>query len=110
MEEEIKTKIIELKKKKKEIDIEIRKLEQKSKNKNGSSNTLIRVANKFKTEIEDIQEKRIELGLDDEPISKPKITELLIKHKLWPDNIKSDIINFNPNINDGDNSNVIYKK
>ena len=57
-------------------------------------NKIIRVSEDYDSEIEGIQEKRIEKGVDEKKISKPKISDLIINHKRW-DEIKEDIINFN---------------
>ncbi len=60
-------------------------------------NKIIRVSEDFDSELEDIQDKRIEKGLDERKISKPRISDLLRKHELW-NKIKEDLINFNFNI------------
>jgi len=53
--------------------------------------TLIRVRDKFKHEIEEIQEQREELGLS--KLSYSKITSLMLRHRMWS-LVKSDLINY----------------
>ena len=73
------------------------KLEKKeSYSENG--NKLIRVSNLFNKKLENIDEKRLEIGLD--KLSHPKKTDLIIKHKNWI-NEEQDIIHFNTNIEEG---------
>ena len=60
-------------------------------------NKIIRVSEDFDSEIENIQDKRIEKGLDEEKTSKPKISDLIRKHKLW-NQLKEDVINFDFNL------------
>jgi len=55
-------------------------------------NTLIRVNNKFDEAIDNINEKREASGFD--KLSKPKTTELVVRHKEWVQ-IENDIIHFN---------------
>lgn len=52
---------------------------------------LIRVQDIFKKEIEEIREKREQMGLS--KLSYSKITSLITRHTAWI-NIKEDIINF----------------
>lgn len=59
-----------------------------------AQNKIIRVSEKFNEEIEDIQEKRIENGFEEEKLSKPKISDLIRKHNDWS-KVKQDLINFN---------------
>lgn len=86
-----------LKKRKQELTnkIKLQKMEKKKNNKNGGKvNQLIRVSKNFNDEIIDILNKRIEYGRDESLTSKPKITELIVKHNFWGD-VKEDLINFN---------------
>lgn len=85
--------IKENKKEKNDIETKIKKITKKKYNANG----LIRVSKKFDIIIESIQKKRMENGQDEIPLFKPKITELIIRHELFP-KIKMDIINYNFNI------------
>jgi len=55
-------------------------------------NEIIRVCNGLKQKIRYINKKREDNGL--KPISGPKITELILRHKAWI-NIEEDIINYN---------------
>jgi FtsZ-binding cell division protein ZapB len=59
---------------------------------NNSPNDLKRVSSKFCNEIDNINDKREEIGFG--KLSNPKITELIIRHK-WFKAIKEDIIHFN---------------
>lgn len=97
MDNNVKQRLIELKEKRDIVTHEMNLLKSKYKIKgksNGKSNTLVRVSNLFDEELEDIINKRIENGFDLQPLSKPKITELIVKHKtLWP-GLKDDILNF----------------
>lgn len=89
--------IKQLKERKKELSekIKFKKMEKKVKGKNGNHvNQLIRVSKNFDNEIVDAQNKRLEYGRDENVVSKPKITELIIRHQSWR-GIKDDIINFN---------------
>ena len=96
--ENIDTQIKKLKEKKKELknDKLNKKIKDKIENKqvNYNSNKLIRVSNNFDKEITNVQNKRIEIGMDETFVSKPKITDLIIKHNHWF-KLKDDIINFN---------------
>ena len=85
-EEELKNKIKSLKEKK--TDLQNKMKEGK---KVVYSNTHIRVANICKEKFDYIDKKRKELGLN--PISNPKKTKLILRHKHWG-NIEKDIINF----------------
>ena len=89
--ESINKKIKELKDKKQSLQIE-----EKENNKvNGNHvNKLIRVSTNFDNTLINIQNKRVEYGKDNKFVSKPKITELIIKHRLW-NNMKNDLISFN---------------
>lgn len=93
MDKEDVEKIDILKQRKKEIDLEIKKIQNKRKNGNNDPNIHIRVSCKFNNEIEDIIRKRIEQGKDDDILSRPRITELIVRHKSFPQ-IKQDIIDF----------------
>ena len=66
---------------------------------NGSSNELARMSIAFKKRLNRIERVRSELGIN--KLSNPKITELIIRHKLWP-RIEEDIINFTLKEGDGD--------
>ena len=108
--EEIDKKIQELKDEKKRIQEEDKrrkmnenkKLRLKSGN-NGRSNVNTRVSVSFDNEAcKDgyINNKRTENGFD--ALSYPKITDLIIKHKLW-DKIKQDIIHYNTGLDNKEN-------
>jgi len=58
---------------------------------NGRPNILTRVSIAFKRKLNYINIKRKEYNLNE--LSNPKISELIIKHKLWV-KIEDDIINF----------------
>lgn len=80
----------ELKKEKEKIEKKIKLLkvsELKKRNGNGVPNILVRISTRFNQEIDEIIQKRRE------NISKPKTTELIIRHKLW-NKIKEDLMNF----------------
>jgi hypothetical protein len=64
-----------------------------------AQNKIIRVSEKFNKEMEDIQKKRIENGFDEEKVSKPKVSDLIRKHKFWP-KLKQDLINFSFSLED----------
>ena len=90
MDNDVIKKIDELNKKKIQIEDDIKILKNSSKNNgNNNSNIQIRVAHKFDKELNDILIKRIEKKKIN--VSKPKITELITKHKNWF-NIKNDVI------------------
>ena len=59
-----------------------------------AQNKIIRVSEKFNKEIEDIQKKRVENGVDKKEISKPGISDLIITHNSWNE-MKQNIIKFN---------------
>jgi hypothetical protein len=63
---------------------------------NGGANTIMRVSNLFAIKADKINEKRIENGY--ERLSNPKITELIIKHKLSWKQIEEDLIYYNTEI------------
>jgi len=109
--------ILELRKRKKELKKELEKINKSEKlvknkeiienmGKNGRNhvNELIRVSINFDNEIMDIQKKRIENGMDEALISKPKVTELIIKHINW-NKIKQDVIAYNFNAEEQQNVN-----
>jgi len=56
------------------------------------SNCLIRVSSDFKELITKIQDKRLEAKLDENEISSPTITRLMIKHKNFNTIINSIIV------------------
>lgn len=95
--EEINREIIRLKK---ERDIVKRNLllkkrrVKKDKKENGISNgnEIIRVSKGFAKKLSDLNDKREENGF--EGLSNPKITDLIIKHKIGWVLIERDIINF----------------
>lgn len=86
----------ELKEKKLEVIKKLKKektLNKKNKNQyNNSPNVLTRISTKFDLKINEINEKREEIGFD--RLSKPKITELIVRHDFFP-KIENDLINFN---------------
>lgn len=51
-----------------------------------------RVGKRFHEEIENIKDERLLNGKSKERPSTPKISNLIVKHKLWKE-IKEDIIN-----------------
>ena len=59
-----------------------------------AQNKIVRVSEKFNAEMGDIQKKRVENGLDEQEVSKPRVSDLIRKHNAWPQ-MKQDIINFN---------------
>ncbi len=78
-----------------EEEIKNKKVIEKEKPKsNNHGSKLIRVHQKFDDKMEDINNKREEKGLD--KLSKPKITELIIRHKQWK-SIESGFVNFDIN-------------
>ena len=82
--------------KKKEIDEQIKKLKLKNMKENtkrNSVNKLIRVSREFDNEIVEIINQRSKLKKDKSKISKPAVTNLIIKHKFWR-RIKLDLLNF----------------
>ena len=87
--------IEKLKEEKKEIIKEIVQKERKEKRDNNieKGNKILRVSNSFNSELESIQLDRVEKNMEEYPISKPKITDLIIKHKNWGQ-IKEDCKNF----------------
>lgn len=87
-------KMLQKKKKLKKIN-EARELRIRSNN-NGGSNKLIRVSNKFAEKILSINKKRGKKRFEE--LSGPKITDLIIKHKIgWP-KIEEDIIGYNTSL------------
>lgn len=93
---EIKEEISRLKQIKNQLE-EKRKMSRRKrtiKPKNVKTNVLMRVSNIFNEKIILILNRRIENGKDIKFVSKPQITELIIKHKLWP-TIEFDILNYN---------------
>jgi len=86
-------------KKKKEIEkkIQVKKIEKKHNKKNNSkskANALIRVSKEFNYCLEEIIDGRVKIRKYLRAISKPKLTNLIMKHKNWGE-IKNDCINFN---------------
>lgn len=91
--EEIESKIDELKTEKKKIkQIQDRKLRLRANN-CGKSNINQRVSINFRNKLDFINDQREQNGFD--CLSYPKITELIIKHKLYWKSIENDIINYN---------------
>ena len=89
--------LIELKKEKEKIQLEIQKVKIQNKSmqiNNKSPNQLIRVGYAFNKKIEEIIKRRMEKGIDVFPISKPKITDLFIKHKTISPKLIEEIVNF----------------
>ena len=82
--------------------LKIKKLDSKKRKESYSNggNELIRVSNKFKKELEDIDDKRTELKFVN--ISHPKKTELIVRHKDWLKK-KKDLINFDTKLEEGKN-------
>ena len=72
-------------------------IERKINRYNNSPNLLQRVSTKFGCEIEKINDSRIENGFGE--LSNPKITELIVRHKLFS-KIKEDIIHFDINLDE----------
>lgn len=93
--EDIEKKINDLKKQKAVIRRK-KRVERESKKNLGknshNSNTTIRVSLIFDEKINNINEKREVSGF--ESLSKPKITDLIVKHKLFQ-KIENDLINYN---------------
>ena len=94
---QIDEKIKELKQEKKQVkskimDDKIKKKKERKNNGNGA-NVVIRVSHNFDEAILNIQNKRIEIGRDNNPISGPKLTALIVRHKLWQQ-IRNDLIDF----------------
>jgi len=93
-------KITELRKQKEKINEEIRKINEENKkqirnNRNGNANVLTRVGSEFNQAIEKLIEERLDKGMDETRVSKPKITNLIVKHKLlWPP-LRLAILNYN---------------
>ena len=98
--DEIDKEIINLKNKKKMLKDKEKKKDngrvRAKSDTNGKANSLIRVGNNFAKKMDFINDKREEKGFD--KLSKPKITELIIKHKSHWRKMEQDIINFNTNI------------
>ena len=91
--------INDLIKKKKEIEkqIQTKRIEEKHDKKNNSkskANVLIRISKEFNEDLEEIIKKRVEIRKDTKIISKPKLTNLIMKHENWGE-IKNDCIHFN---------------
>ena len=61
-------------------------------NKNKPKSHQSRIGNNFFNKIEEIKNTRLTDGRDKERISSEKITNLIVKHKLWKE-IEKDIIN-----------------
>ncbi len=73
---------------------EIVQIDAKCRNQyNTSPNVLSRISTKLDSCLDKINEKRQEMGFGN--LSKPKITELIVRHKLFS-KIELDIIHFNP--------------
>lgn len=87
----------ELKKQKLEIQKQIQELDQKRKRETKScvkkSNIITRVSTSFNEDLEEIQVDRVNKDMEEFPISKPKITDLIVKHKSWGQ-MKEDCKNF----------------
>lgn len=93
---EINNEIVRLREQKKEIlkEIKLKKIKKTRTAINGKANVLMRISKEFSDKIEYILEKRIEEGLDNNFISRPRIVGLIIKHQNWPV-IEKDLIHFN---------------
>ena len=59
-----------------------------------SENKQARIGERFNREIDQIKEKRIELGIDRKRKSTRLLTELIIRHDSWPE-MKRDMANLN---------------
>lgn len=91
----------ELKEKMKKEKIEIQKTKIQNKIQYGNSaNVLQRISTRFDLKIDEINGKREETGFD--KLSKPKITELIVRHKSFSV-IEKDLIQFNPNLEEENN-------
>lgn len=93
---QIEQQIKNLKERKIQIQNEIKKEKDLKKKENNNKcknfpNVLKRISTKFCMRIDKINDRREENGFD--KISRPKITELIIRHKLFPE-IEKDIIHF----------------
>lgn len=98
--ENIDGKIKELKMEKKKIkQAQDRSLRLRSNN-SGKSNINQRVSLNFRKELDLINKKREENGLD--CLSYPKMTELFIKHKKCYEIIKNDMILYNTLLDNGE--------
>lgn len=91
--------INDLIKKKKEIEkqIQIKKIEEKHNKKSNSkskANVLARISKEFNYELDEIINGRLKIRKEVRAISKPKLTNLIMKHKNWGE-IKNDCIHFN---------------
>ena len=98
--------IYEMKEKIKNVEEEIENLKDEVKMKNsgnnknirlksdsnGKSNVNTRVSRNFDDKLEDINKQREELGLN--KLSKPKMTELIVKHKYNWKPIEEDIVTY----------------
>ena len=79
-------KIQKLKEEKQRIEYELKKMENKEKPISKKANKLIRVDTEFDKNLQDTINQRYENNLDERPLSKPKVTKLINKHKsLWND-------------------------
>lgn len=56
-----------------------------------TKNILTRIGEEFNKELEEIKDKRKNQGLDKKRKSTRKLTELIIKHEVWP-KIKKDLL------------------
>lgn len=82
-----------LKREKEEIDKKLKEIKQEQRqrinNVKKPSNVEIRVSHNFNEDLLDINKERDVLGL--EKLSKPKLTDLITKHKLWSTKFKPDL-------------------
>lgn len=60
--------------------------------KNQTRSHAARVGTKFFEKVEKIKDARLRNGKSRDRVSSEKITNLIIKHKLWPE-VEKDIIN-----------------
>jgi len=56
-------------------------------------NNQARIGEEFSKELRDIQEKRIELGVDKKRSSIRRLTNLIVKHHVW-NKIKEDMLKY----------------
>lgn len=61
-----------------------------------SENHTVRIGNNFHKEIENIQEERLDSGIDKKKKSMRVLSNLLVRHKLW-NKIKQEMIEVNLN-------------
>ena len=60
----------------------------------GAINHTARIGKDFSSELNDVIEERLKLGVDDKKKSIRRLTNLLVRHKLWP-KIKKEMIEVN---------------